>query len=165
MLASTVIMRRNVQEICLKWNYKPFSNNKRGLLRKQIIQHWFKSWILHIEQRLWINIQGVFEIFASNSRIKKFTVNVTSSAILCLILRWTDALTWFCAETSSEENLEHNKTCMAHGKNVALTKQRYHRKYRKIQNAYKNSNNAQYKNHSHSALKIKNTTLKPQQQN
>lgn len=49
---------------------------------------------------------------------------------------------------------------MAHGKNVALTKKRYHRKYREIQNAYKNSNNAQYKNHSHSAHKIKNTTPK-----
>lgn len=36
----------------------------------------------------------------------------TSSAILCLILRCTDAFTWFCAETSSDENLKFtDKIC------------------------------------------------------
>jgi hypothetical protein len=36
----------------------------------------------------------------------------TSSAMLCRILRWTDAFTWFCDDTSSLENLKKYKKKM-----------------------------------------------------
>ena len=42
---------------------------------------------------------------------KGFYAGNTSSAMLCRILRCTDALTWFCPDMSSEENLRMRTEC------------------------------------------------------